>query len=586
MAPPPGNTALSGEAYLATIPPSLAGQVKALAEGRRAFPTGSALRSPAVQQLIAAATQYDPTLDAANAATRVATRKKFTSGTTRDNITAINTALGHLGTLWQDAQKLNNFGSPLLNAPINAVESGVLGDPRYTNFNLTRHAVVDELEKAFRGSGGTQTGIEEWKQGINSSQSPDQLRGAIGKAVELLDSRLQALNDAYSTGMGRSADPMEFLNPHARAVFGALGPGGDGNVPDLPKNFGGAPPVLGGDDKPPPPPPAPPGIGPGGADYTGMEERPQTGVSGFGDKTRNVFDPVSAAGLSALIRRGRPYEEAAAYARSNGFAPPSADAYAKALAFQKTHPNAAPNVEASRSVPTTAWQRFAGSPGGAFGAGMADAATLGFDDEAAGGINKLIGGDYTQGRDAFNANKNVLAETHPGASLAGNVAGGVLTSYVGGPVVSRLPGIAQVGSKLGKFSPLAGDAAYGGVYGVGENNDNRVEGGLAGMLAGIGGGVAGRAGTRGLANIVAPPAGKFGPAYAQSVFPTVGQRFGQSGFVGKALNTAEQAMQSMPGLGSLVTRARDIPRDAAQLGAFNEALGEIGHTAAGHGARN
>jgi hypothetical protein len=59
------------------------------------------------------------------------------------------------------------------------------------------------------------------------------------------------------------------------------------------------------------------------------------------------------------------------------------------------------------------------------------------------------------------------------------------------------------------------------------------------------------------------------------VFPTLGQRFGQSGFAGRTINTAEQAMQSMPGLGSLVTRARDIPRDAAQLGAFNESLKEL-----------
>jgi hypothetical protein len=97
MAPPPGDTAKTGEDYLKTIPPSLAGQVRALAEGRRAFPTGTALRSPAVQQLIAAATQYDPTLDAANAATRVATRKDFTSGKSAQNITALNTVIGHLG---------------------------------------------------------------------------------------------------------------------------------------------------------------------------------------------------------------------------------------------------------------------------------------------------------------------------------------------------------------------------------------------------------------------------------------------------------------------------------------------------------
>lgn len=579
MAPPPGDVAKTGDEYLATIPPSLAGQVKALAEGRRAFPTGSALRSPAVQQLIAAATQYDPTLDATNAATRVATRKKFTSGTTRDNITAINTALGHLGTLWKDSQKLNNFGSPIVNAPVNAFESHILGDQRYTNFDLTRHAVVDELEKAFRGSGGTQTGIDEWKRGINSSQSPEQLRGAIGKAVELLSSRLDALGDAYTTGMGRSADPMVFLNPHAKAVFGALGPGGDGNVPDTPKDFGGSPPILGGSDTPPPAPPlqAPPAIRPPGgvprADYSGMVGGPQSNLAS-GD-TRNVFDPTTAAGMASLIRKGRPYEEAAAYAQSKGFPPPAPADYAAAVTFQKGHPNAQPNVEANRQVPVSAWQKFASGPTGAFGAGAADAATLGFNDEMAGGLSALAGGDYTQGRDAFNARKNILAETHPTANILGNMAGGAATALVGAPVAaglaSRLPGALA----SSRFAPLAGDAAYGAAYGAGENNENRLGGAVMGGLAGAGGGALGRSATRGLANVIAPPAGEFGPAYAQGVFPTIGQRFGRSGIAGRMINTAEQAMQSFPGLGAMVARARDIPRDAAQLGAFNESLGEL-----------
>jgi hypothetical protein len=96
----PGNATLTGEDYLKTIPAPLAAQVKALSEGRRAFPTGAALRSRETQELIAAASQFDPTLDAANAATRVATRKDFTSGQAAKNITSINTALGHLGTLW------------------------------------------------------------------------------------------------------------------------------------------------------------------------------------------------------------------------------------------------------------------------------------------------------------------------------------------------------------------------------------------------------------------------------------------------------------------------------------------------------
>jgi hypothetical protein len=575
MAPPPGDTTKTGEEYLATLPKALAGQARALIEGRRAFPTGSALRSPAVQQLIAAATQADPTLDATNSFTRVATRKKFTSGTTRDNITAINTALGHLGTLWQDAQKLNNFGSPALNAPVNAFESGILGDERYTNFNISRHAVVDELEKAFRGSGGTQAGIEQWQQGINNSQSPKQLRGAIEKAVELLQSRLEALNEAYSTGMGRSSDTMEFLNPHARAVFNALGPGGDGNVPDLPKNFGGAPPILGGDDKPTPPPAPPPVIGAGPpprgppgplgppkADYSGMVGGPdQTLATG---KYRTSFDPITSAGLNALIHKGAPYETAIAYLHSQdpGYSAPDPAIYSQAVRYAADHPNWSAAV-ANKSVPTTIGQRAASSPVAAGIAAGLGAGTAGLDDVVG---RNILGPEW-------DANRQALAATNPKSDLAGNVAGAV-TGMLG--LGAAAPGALALGAKaFGRFAPAVGDASYGAVYGGNENPDNPLGGAALGGLAGLAGGMVGRGATRGLANVIAPPAGKFGPAYAQGVFPTLGQRFGQSGFAGRTINTAEQAMQSMPGLGSLVTRARDIPRDAAQLGAFNESLKDL-----------
>lgn len=556
----PGDDTLSGDAYLATLPKPLAAQVKALSEGRRAFPTGAALRNPQIMALVAAASQYDPTLDAANAATRVATRKKFTSGTTRDNITAINTALGHLGTLAKDGAALNNFGSPMINAPVNAIESGVMGDKRVSNFNITRHAVVDELEKAFRGSGGTQAGIEEWKASINSSQSPDQLDGAVRKGVELLQSRLDALGAAYSEGMGHSADPLTFLNPHAQAVFSAFGPGGSGVVPDVPK--GGSPPILGGGDTPPTPP-------------AGGQTVAATGA------TKDEYDAVASAKLNALIRHGRPYAEAAAMAKSEGFNVPDPGQYAAAVGYAKTPEGKAHKqslAEAIRTTPTSLFNQVAASDVGATLAGASSAISGGFNDEIAGGLTALGGGDYTQGRDAFNANKTILADAHPVDTAIGNVAGGVLGTMAGGAGLAKFaPGLeAAIAGRLAPTArAMAGDAAYGAVYGAGENNDNRVLGGVEGAFAGLGGGMAGRGATRGLANIIAPPAGDFAASYAKGSFPTMGQRFGQVPFVGKAINGFEQAMQSVPGLGSMVARAREIPRQAQKIGMVNDALSHI-----------
>jgi len=573
MVPPPGDTSKTGDEYLATIPTSLAGQVKALSEGRRAFPTGSALRSPSVQELIAAATQYDPTLDAANAATRVATRKKFTSGTTRDNITAINTALGHLGTLWQDAQKLNNFGSPLVNAPINAFEKTALGDERYTNFNLTRHAVVDELEKAFRGAGGTQAGIDEWKQGINNSQSPKQLRGAVSKAVTLLDSRLQALGDAYSTGMGRSSDPMEFLNPHAKAVFNALGPGGDGNVPDLPKDFGGAPPILGGT------PPA----SPGGGVITGSNpiEGPQTdnqGVATGGSRTE-IFHSPAHEKLASMLASGSPSANIRAFAKANDIPGGQVEAV---LAWRAMNPHykGGYNVHGEKVVPTTAFNQWAADPRRAGALAAVDAGTAGLTDEVTGAVNALrTGQPLSTAIDAADYAKQAEFAANPRASLAGSVVGGAASMALGGLGLNaglRAGAKGGVGRNLLAWAarnPMKatalGDTGYMASYGAGENNDNRALGAGVGLITGPLGSFAGQGASKvigaGLRGVTDPAVQRL---QAAGIPLTVGE------VLGGGWKKAQDAMTSIPIVGSMVAKRYGEGREAMNKAAFN-AAGDI-----------
>lgn len=565
---PPGDTTKTGDAYLATLPPALAGQVKALAEGRRAFPTGAALRSPQVMELVAAATQYDPTLDAANAATRVATRKKFTSGKARDNITAINTALGHLGSLSQAAEGLGNRDWRTWNTLGNALLTET-GDERVKTFGIARDAVANELMRVFRGTGGSMTEIEEWKKAIDSSDSPAQLRSEIGKAVELLNSRLMAMGDEYEQGMNRSSDPLTFLNPHAREVFNALAPGGPG-VYTGSKGGGGAPPSIGGGS-----PRIPGSLGPAPSAF-------DNGAGGAGvatGPTKRVPQEAANSALNALVQHQRPYAEAVAWAQQHGLPVPPAADYAKALQWQQTHPRSPYNAsDVYQDVPTTVAQRLSATPEWAALGGAVDATTGGYNDELAGGLAALAGGDYTQARDAAQADKTVMSAMSPTATLLGNVAGGVGAALTGEAALARYaPGaLAMVAGRLGRFAPAAGDATYGAIYGSGENNENRLLGAAEGAAVGVPAGAAARSATRGLANIVSPPAGTFGPAYERGVFPTIGQRFARSGLAGRILNTGEQAMQSVPVLGSMVARARQIPRDAYQTGAFDEALAEIG----------
>lgn len=561
----PGDTTKTGEDYLATLPRALAAQVRMLSEGRMAMPTGAGQRSAAARELVAAAAQYDPTMDAANVATRIATRKDFTSGKSAQNITALNTALGHIGSLWQASQALGNRTIPAWNGIANWAESQG-GDPRVNNFNMARNAVVDELTRVFRGTGGSESDIQAWKDNINSSQSPEQLRASVGKAVELLNSRLESLGAQYNRGMSRSDQPISLLAPHAQSVFNALKEGGNGIVG---QDDNKTPPMIGGGNPASPPsspsnPPASPLNSPD----------PSYGLGAATGAMRDVYDPQTAAGMNSLVRSGRPYEEALAYAKAQGMAGLDPKAYAANVAYAKQHPDYKGGFTyAHKQVPTTLRERISASAPAAAVSGAATALSGGYNDELMAGLQSaLTGQDYTQVRNDLNARKNILAETHPVADIAGNVAGGVTAGLAGGALAAR----AGLTGALGEFAPVAGDVAYGGIYGSGQNNEDRLGGAAIGGITGGAGGALTRGLTRGAANVIAPPAGPAAPLYEAGVFPTPGQRFSQSGMFGRALNTAEQAMQSVPILGTGVARSRQTARDAFQRGGFNQALGDIG----------
>ena len=91
-----GDQTKTGSDYLATLDQSQAKMVKALADGRMQFPTGTALKTPYWQQPVSAVQSYDPSAEAGSCTTRVATRKAFTSGKQANQINARNTTAGHL----------------------------------------------------------------------------------------------------------------------------------------------------------------------------------------------------------------------------------------------------------------------------------------------------------------------------------------------------------------------------------------------------------------------------------------------------------------------------------------------------------
>lgn len=220
----------TGDAVLATVPPQIASTVKALAEGRMAFPAGFALKSPYWQSMIALVGQYDPTFDAVNYNSRSKTRADFTSGAAAKNINALNTVAQHMNILSDSADALSNTWSPAYNTIANFV-SKQSGSPVVTNFETAKKAVVDELTRVWRQSGGSAADIAERSKVLDAANSPAQLHGAISQMGQLIEGKLSALESQYKQGMGTSEAGVNVITSAARAVLDKLEQRSGGSQP-------------------------------------------------------------------------------------------------------------------------------------------------------------------------------------------------------------------------------------------------------------------------------------------------------------------------------------------------------------------
>lgn len=284
-------------------------------------------------------------------------------------------------------------------------------------------------------------------------------------------------------------------------------------------------------------------------------------------------DPA-LAGLNAEVANrigsGKSTQEVADYIRSAGveLQPETLSRIDQWTKFIKANPSYRGVIGVSldkRAVPMSATRQLlneaAQSPLGTALVTSADAAT-GFQ------LPRLTG-NAALGR----AGVNALSQQNPISGALGSVAGGIATG------AGLEAGMARLGLEgAGTLAPrlLASDAIYGAVSANGLDPESGVEGALAGAALGLGGGAAARFGVRTGAALISPSGGQAKELYDIGVKPTIGQRFGQEGVVGAAVNRAEQALRSVPGLGAAVRTAREAPREQWERGGLKMALNAIG----------
>lgn len=122
---------------------------------------------------------------------------------------------------------------------------------------------------------------------------------------------------------------------------------------------------------------------------------------------------------------------------------------------------------------------------------FAKSASFGFDDELAGAVSAVTGGDYGSARDAYNRESQQYEDANPVKSFAAGLTGSLATGIGGaGKLAATKAGKSAVdaykgATALGRFGMNVGaGAATGALSGAGNAEDGRLAGAAGGALIG------------------------------------------------------------------------------------------------------
>jgi hypothetical protein len=199
------NTGMPGPVDLEKLPAPVRAQAQALVDGTRALDPRLA-NKPYGQTIINAAYAIDPTFDTGNFNARAKARTDLTSpnGTGGKTIGALNTAIQHAGKLSDLIEKLDNSNIPMVNALVNPVKSAT-GNTAVSNFNTVAPQLAKEIERVWRGAGGTAGEIHDLIDTIGQNKGKQQQREALQQFVELAKGKLDALETQRDNVLGKTA---------------------------------------------------------------------------------------------------------------------------------------------------------------------------------------------------------------------------------------------------------------------------------------------------------------------------------------------------------------------------------------------
>lgn len=213
-----------------------------------------------------------------------------------------------------------------------------------------------------------------------------------------------------------------------------------------------------------------------------------------------------------------------------------------------------------------------------------DAAQSGLGAYAMRSANALTANnlDSVVGMTGGNAERTRLAlddaaAQNPGASLAGDLSGGIIGALGGEAALARL------GMAGGVGRALVADTGYGAAAGAGGADDgSRLAGAGTGAIAGLVGSGLGQGLARGGSAIAGGVRDPSVNALLQLKTPvTLGQAVGRSGRFGEAIKGAEDRLAGIPGVGDMINARRTEGVRHMNTKAIDKALEPINGTVSG-----
>lgn len=284
-------------------------------------------------------------------------------------------------------------------------------------------------------------------------------------------------------------------------------------------------------------------------------------------------DPKLSAQMDAMLRQGADYDELNAYAMRNGAEPIDRRQYMEVRRFLQKNPDYEGSlVEATRYKPLSSYEqavtRIGSNPIGAY--------TLGAGQFLTGNTLDNLAPDPARARLAA----QISAAQNPTATAIGEISGAMLGSAAGEAALGRL-------GQLPRFLKGAlADTSVGAANGAGMADDgNRALGALGGGASALTGTVLGTGVGAGASKLVRGVSDPSVQAVNAAQIPmTVGQTYGQSGFLGRTLKGAEDRLAGLPIIGDAINARRREGVEAFNTEAFERALKPVGGTVKGRTA--